>query len=216
MTSQGDLQLETLDMESYLSRLASSAPTPGGGAVAGLTGAQAAALLSMVCNLSRGERFAEVRDLVDDINETCETARYRLMILANDDARVFAGVMSAYALKKSSEAEKSDRAIAIQLALAAAAEVPMKVMKETSLLLPLADSLADIGNSNLISDIGVAVHLIDATLYSARLNILINTRHLKDMALVKGFDDSIAQILENLELLKPRVLDKVNKGLQEK
>ena len=211
MTSQGDLQLETLDMESYLSRLASSAPTPGGGAVAGLTGAQAAAARRPARrkrNLSRGERFAEVRDLVDDINETCETARYRLMILANDDARVFAGVMSAYALKKSSEAEKSDRAIAIQLALAAAAEVPMKVMKETSFLLPLADSLADIGNSNLISDIGVAVHLIDATLYSARF--------LKDMALVKGFDDSIAQILENLELLKPRVLDKVNKGLQEK
>ena len=49
MTSHPDLQLEMLDIESYLAGLASSASTPGGGAVAGLAGAQAAALLNMVC-----------------------------------------------------------------------------------------------------------------------------------------------------------------------
>ena len=213
MTTHSDLQLETLDIESYLDGLASSSSTPGGGAVAGLAGAQAAALLSMVCNLSRGDRFADVSRDIDETNESCEAATNTLLILANDDARVFRGVMHAYALAKSSAEEKSDRTIAIQLALGAAAEVPLKVMQETSLLLPLADRLADIGNTNLISDIGVAIYLIDATLSSARLNILINIRQLKDEALIKGFNDSMAAILQNLTLMKSSVLEKVNTKL---
>lgn len=213
MTTQADLQLESLDIESYLTGLASSASTPGGGAVAGLAGAQAAALLCMVCNLSQGERFADSSAIIDEINESCDIARNRLLILANDDARAFRGVMHAYALPKSSPEEKTARTVAIQLALCTAAEVPLKVMQETSLLLPLADTLADIGNNNLISDIGVAVHLIDATLCSARLNILINTRQLKDQVLVDRFNDSIEAMLENLQLLKSGVLDKVDKKL---
>lgn len=210
MTTAADLQLETLDIESYLARLASSASTPGGGAVAGLAGAQAAALLSMVCNLSRGEPFADVSETIDEINQSCEAARNKLLILANDDARAFKGVMNAHGLPKSNAGEKSTRSNALQLALGAAAEVPLKVMRKTSRLLPLADRLADIGNSNLISDVGVAVYLIDATLHSARLNILINTRQLKNKALVDGFKESVAHLLKNLKRHKASILDKVN------
>lgn len=213
MTRPADPQLETLDIESYLARLASSASTPGGGAVAGLTGAQAAALLSMVCNLSRGERYADVRATIDEINQSCEVARNKLLILANDDARAFKGVMHAYRLPKSNAKEKTTRTNAIQLALGAAAEVPLDVMQKTSLLLPLADRLADIGNSNLISDVGVAVYLIDATLYSARLNILINTRQLKNEPLVNHCNESITSLLENLKQHKAAILDKVNAQL---
>lgn len=213
MTRPADPQLETLDIESYLARLASSASTPGGGAVAGLTGAQAAALLSMVCNLSRGERYADVRATIDEINQSCEVARNKLLILANDDARAFKGVMHARRLPKSNAEEKTTRTNAIQLALGAAAEVPLDVMQKTSLLLPLADRLADIGNSNLISDVGVAVYLIDATLYSARLNILINTRQLINETLVNHCNESIGSLLENLKQHKAAILDKVNAQL---
>lgn len=213
MTRPADPQLETLDIESYLARLASSASTPGGGAVAGLTGAQAAALLSMVCNLSRGERYADVRATIDEINQSCEVARNKLLILANDDARAFNGVMHAHRLPKSNAEEKTTRTNAIQLALGAAAEVPLDVMQKTSLLLPLADRLADIGNRNLISDVGVAVYLIDATLYSARLNILINTRQLINETLVDHCNESIGSLLENLKQHKAAILDKVNAQL---
>ncbi len=45
----------------FLDRLASAAPTPGGGSVAALCGALSAALGSMVCNLTIGKpRYAEV------------------------------------------------------------------------------------------------------------------------------------------------------------
>lgn len=86
-------------------------------------------------------------------------------------------------------------------------------MQKTSLLLPLADRLADIGNHNLISDVGVAVYLIDATLYSARLNILINTRQLKNETLVNHCNESIGSLLENLKQHKAAILDKVNAQL---
>ncbi len=47
-------------VSSFLDGLASGAPTPGGGGAAALAGAMAAALVSMVCNLTIGrQRYAE-------------------------------------------------------------------------------------------------------------------------------------------------------------
>ena len=59
----------------FLTELASSAPAPGGGSVAALSGALGAALVSMVCNLTVGKKkYADVQeeikailDLYDDL-----------------------------------------------------------------------------------------------------------------------------------------------------
>src|SRR6476646_7630135 len=47
-----DPSLTELSVADFLDRLASGAPTPGGGSAASLAGALAAALTSMVCNLT--------------------------------------------------------------------------------------------------------------------------------------------------------------------
>ena len=44
----------TETIQGFLDGLASSAPTPGGGGAAAISGAMGAALLSMVCNLTIG------------------------------------------------------------------------------------------------------------------------------------------------------------------
>ncbi len=212
MTKSVNLQLAKLDIDSYLASLASSAATPGGGAVAGLTGAQAAALLCMVCNLSQGHS-AECNERISEINQFCETAREELLYLANEDAKVFTRVMNAYGLSKSNSSEKSDRQKAIQVALEDAAEVPHRVMEKTSLLLQFAEELAEIGNPNLISDVGVAVHLIEATLHSAKLNVVVNTRLIKNESVARDFDASIENILEILAQYKTVILDKVQYSL---
>jgi formiminotetrahydrofolate cyclodeaminase len=42
-------------IDEFLARLASAAPTPGGGSAAAIMGAMGAALVSMVCNVSIGK-----------------------------------------------------------------------------------------------------------------------------------------------------------------
>ena len=46
----------------FLERLASGAPTPGGGSAAAIMGAMGAALVSMVCNVSFGKKGYEAAE----------------------------------------------------------------------------------------------------------------------------------------------------------
>ena len=77
-------ELVNRSLESYLTQLAASDSTPGGGTAAGLTGAQAAALLSMVCNLSQGEKFAAIRTTIVDLDGVCTDIRLKMLDLCAD------------------------------------------------------------------------------------------------------------------------------------
>lgn len=198
---------------SYLTRLAASDSTPGGGTAAGLTGAQAAALLSMVCNLSQGEKFTATRTTIVELERSCEDVRLKMLSLCNDDIAVFNDVMTAYRLPRTSPVEKEARQKAIQQSLTAAAQVPLAMMKEVSMLLPHADQLARIGNPNLISDVGVAVHLIDASMASARLNVLINARRITETLIATNLRTTATQLMDNLAQLKPAILVKVEESI---
>jgi methenyltetrahydrofolate cyclohydrolase len=168
----------------YLAALASAAATPGGGAAAGLTAAQAAALLAMVCNLSRGRRYAAVAEDVEAIHDDCVALRDQLLALADADAAAFGRLMAAQRLPHDSGEERTQRTFATQHALKEAAAVPLQLLERAAALLPHANRLATIGNPNLITDIGVALHLIEAAAQSARLNVLINTRTISDTTFV--------------------------------
>jgi Formimidoyltetrahydrofolate cyclodeaminase (EC 4.3.1.4) len=64
-TPGGDMSESLMQqpLGAILDALASRAPTPGGGSVAALTGAMAAGLVSMVCELTIGKpQFAEMED----------------------------------------------------------------------------------------------------------------------------------------------------------
>ena len=65
-------------LESYLDRLASVEPEPGGGSVAALVGALGAALVTMVTNLTLGkEKYAGVQDDMAALRAESETLRRR-------------------------------------------------------------------------------------------------------------------------------------------
>ena len=46
------MKIKDMTLENYMDILKSDSPAPGGGAVSALTGAQGAALVSMVCELT--------------------------------------------------------------------------------------------------------------------------------------------------------------------
>ena len=133
--------LTDLTSKEFLTELASAAPAPGGGGGAAMAGALAAALSSMVCNLTLGkEKFAAQEAEVQAVLTKAERARERLLELVQKDAAVFNSFMSCYKLPKATDEEKAARTAAIRAAAKKAAEVPLAIARESFAVLKLQTS----------------------------------------------------------------------------
>ncbi|MEX2489883.1 MAG: cyclodeaminase/cyclohydrolase family protein [Pseudomonadales bacterium] len=178
----------------YLFSLGSNSATPGGGAAACVAGAQGAALVAMVCRLTR-----EQSDSVTRILSAADKARDKFIQLADDDIQCFDEVMNAYKLRAASAEEKAKKNQTIQQALKEAASVPARMIDETIALIPLTAELVEEGNRNLITDVGIAASLFECVLTSSKLNILVNIKHINDAQFISRFDDKLASSVEMIE-----------------
>ncbi len=156
-------------IDTYLQRLAGKTSTPGGGAAAGISGAQAAALLGMVAQYSKDESLS-----LPTIIAMCETSSRHFLELAEQDIAGFNEVMAAYGLPANDSAAKQLKQVALQQALETAALAPTEMLKACLALLSTAITLRDRGNKNLITDVGIAASLLLSCIQSSRLNLLVN------------------------------------------
>ncbi|HSU09646.1 MAG TPA: cyclodeaminase/cyclohydrolase family protein, partial [Pseudonocardia sp.] len=76
-------------MSDWLDQLAGRTPAPGGGAVAALCAASAAALLEMVANYTTGNKWADREGTMKAIVTETAELRARAAQLAVDDAAAF-------------------------------------------------------------------------------------------------------------------------------
>ncbi|MEA1832288.1 cyclodeaminase/cyclohydrolase family protein [Methylobacterium durans] len=186
---------ENETISKFLDGLASSAPTPGGGGAAAISGAMGAALVSMVCNLTIGKKkYVEVEAELKEVLAKSEALRATLTGMIADDVEAFDAVMAAYGLPKNTDAEKAARSETIQAALKTATDVPLACCRVCREVIDLAAITADKGNLNVISDAGVAVLSAYAGLRSAALNVYVNAKGLDDRA----FADERLKELEGL------------------
>lgn len=173
--------IKDMPLQSFLDQLASGSSTPGGGSAAGVMGAMGAALVSMVCHFTVGrEKYAAVDTQMRHVLDGAEAARASLTEAIAADVRVFDQVMAAYGLPKASDEEKAARSAAIQLALKDATDVPLACARACAEVIRLSAEAAAHGNTNVISDAGVAVMAAYAGLKSAALNVYINVGSIKD------------------------------------
>ena len=184
MSAIEHMQQESLG--TFLDQLASSAPTPGGGSVAALCGALSAALSSMVANLTLGrEKYRDVEPTIHETLEVSEQMRAEFTQLIADDITAYGVLSAAYRLPKATPEEQAQRSAQIQEALQGAAEAPLRIAERARQALDLCRTLGEIGNTNVISDVGVAAITAHAALESAELNVLINLKVMKDHALAE-------------------------------
>ncbi|MBM3240445.1 cyclodeaminase/cyclohydrolase family protein [Candidatus Poribacteria bacterium] len=199
-------------MKKYLDDTASGEPTPGGGSVAALVGALGAALTSMVCNFTVGkEKYKDVEAEVTEILSQAENLRGDLAELMQADTEAYSQVSAAYGMPRKSSKEKEARTAAIQEALKAALQVPLKAAMRCYDVLKLNEPLVEKGNSNLISDVGVAVALAESALQSAALNVEINLVSIKDEEFCKGVRETLDPIVAEGTKIKAEVWEKVMK-----
>jgi methenyltetrahydrofolate cyclohydrolase len=190
----------------FLDELASSAPAPGGGSVAAVSGALGAALVSMVCNLTLGKKkYESVQADIAQLLQGSEKLRGRLLDLMEKDIMVYTGVSAAYKMPRETEAEKKARNDAIQSALKEATTVPMQVAEACVEVLDLCTPAAEKGNVNAVSDAGVAALAAETGLRSAALNVLINLGVIEDKAFVQEQRTKLDQLLSGKPELKERV-----------
>ncbi len=194
----------------FLDALASSAPAPGGGSVAALSGALGAALLSMVCNLTLGKKkYALVQDDISELVAQSEELRQRLTDLLEADVQAYTGVSRAYKMPRQTAEEKAARSAAIQEALKAATQAPMQVAEACVEVLDLCTPAAEKGNVNAVSDAGVAALMAEAGLRSAALNVIININAIKDQAFRSAMQDKLDALLDGKPAFKDQIYDLV-------
>jgi formiminotetrahydrofolate cyclodeaminase len=171
--------VQTLD--EWLDDLASASPAPGGGAAAAVANAIAAALVSMVCNLTIGKpKFADVEPAMRDVLTEATTLRRESLGVAGDDAAAFDAVIAAYRLPRQTADEQAARTAAIQDALVAAAEVPLRLAGLAADVIALAERIVDDANPNVVSDVAVAASSARAALEAAVVNVEVNVASITD------------------------------------
>lgn len=178
-------QMPDLTIRDYVDRLAGDAPAPGGGSAAALAGALAAASARMVGSFTVGKKkYADVEDEIrahlDAIDEACAD----MLALAHEDTVAFGAVGEAYAMPRKTDEEKQARSAAIQEALKQAAQVPLDLVAACARLSEHLTPLAEKGNQNLVSDVGVAAKLCQAAAECGWLNVEVNLGFIDNEAFV--------------------------------
>ena len=175
--------LTQMTLEAFTRETASESAAPGGGSVSASMGAFAAALATMVANLSAHKRGWDARwKEFSDVAEEGQKLVDELLHLIDEDTAAFNRIMDCFSMPKGTEEEKAARSKAIEEATLYAAEVPLHTMEASLKALPLALKMAQKGNPASASDAGVAALAAVAAIQGARLNVRINAASLKDKA----------------------------------
>ena len=169
-----------------LDAFASNDPVPGGGSASALAGAIGVSLLIMVADMSKTRTGApeETADLADAASRL-RPRREELEELIDRDSEAYSAVVASYKMAKTTEADKQARREAIQGAMTEATEVPLETMRVCQQALAGAVVVAQAGNPNAKSDVGVGIEFLLTGLRGGRMNVDINLASLSDAAYVK-------------------------------
>lgn len=180
----------------FLDELASKAPTPGGGGASSYAGALAAALGSMVCNLTVGKKtYAEVEPDIRARLERLDALRARLVALVDADAEAFAPLAAAYRMPKGTPEEQAAKSAALQEALIGACDVPLDIMRAVAEVAVAVEYVAHHGSRMAVSDAGAAAVLAKAAVQAAAFNVYINASSMDDAARAASYRDEADELI---------------------
>jgi len=185
-----------MTLRDFQASLASSSPTPGGGTAAAIALGQAAALTCMVADLTIDkEKWQDGWQIAQDAQNVAVPIMSRSGELATEDSDSFDAVMACFKMPKETDEEKEVRRNCIRQSTLKAAEVPFETATLALSLLRHLPELAEKGNGNAASDIGVASLLASAAVKGALFNVEINLSSIPE------------EMGVNMRELSPSILD---------
>ena len=175
--------LSDITVTEFSDLLASDAPAPGGGSVAALCGSLAAALGSMVANLTYNKKgYKEHNEKMNAVAKDMQVRRAELLHLIDEDTNAFNIMMAAMKAQNAAKKAGNPDEIAaadknMDEANKYAISVPLHVLEKTYELLPNLKIVGEFGNINAASDAGVGALLVQAGVKAAALNVKINLKN---------------------------------------
>jgi len=199
-------------MKEFIDTLASKEPTPGGGGAAALVGTVAAALCSMVANLTTGKKkYEQYQEDIDRILAYLEEVIPEINGYIEKDAEAFAPLAEAYKIPK----DDPKRAEIMEKALLAAAVVPMELAGKLYDLIPVMEELEEKGSKMALSDVAVAAVCCKAAMEGAVMNVYINTKSLTNPLISGGLNKKAKKLVEDGGKRCQDIYDRIQKKLVE-
>lgn len=179
----------------FAEETASESPAPGGGSISAYMGALAAALGTMVANLSSHKAGWDERwKYFSDWAENGMAVMNELLALVDEDTAAFNKIMDVFGMPKGTAEEKEARAIAMEAATLYATQVPLRTMKAAYKAFDVVRAMAEEGNPNSVSDAGVGALAARSAVMGACLNVKINAAGLKDRAAAEALVNEANEI----------------------
>ncbi|MBQ3356906.1 MAG: cyclodeaminase/cyclohydrolase family protein [Oscillospiraceae bacterium] len=204
------MDMTTVSCRDFVSALASPAPTPGGGGAAALLGAIGTALGNMVGALTVGKKkYAAVEEELRALTARCDALQAALLRQVEADEKGFLPLAEAYRLPKDDPTREST----LEEASVAACKVPLRIMALCCEALDAVAALAEIGSRLALSDAGCGAAALKAALQAASLNVLINTKGLKDRSRADALNEVCLSMLEAGGAQADRIFTQVKNGL---
>ncbi len=198
---KGVKKLVDMTCTGFAEETASESPAPGGGSISAYMGALAAALGTMVANLSSHKAGWDDRwEYFSDWADNGMGVMNELLYLVDEDTAAFNKIMDVFGMPKSTDEEKAARAAAMEEATLYATQVPLRTMKAAYRAFDVVRAMAEEGNPNSVSDAGVGALAARSAVMGACLNVKINAAGLKDRAVA----DALVKEAEEIQAAAQR------------
>lgn len=212
---KGVKKLVDMTCKGFAEETASESPAPGGGSISAYMGALAAALGTMVANLSSHKAGWDDRwEFFSDWADNGMAVMNELLYLVDEDTAAFNKIMDVFGMPKGTDEEKAARAEAMEAATLYATQVPLRTMKAAYKAFDVVRAMAEEGNPNSVSDAGVGALAARSAVMGACLNVKINAAGLKDRAMAEALVKEAEEIQALAQKAEAEVLAVVESKIQ--
>ena len=208
-------KLVNLTCKGFAEETASESPAPGGGSISAYMGSLAAALGTMVANLSSHKPGWDAKwNYFSEWAEKGQEIMARLLWLVDEDTEAFNRIMAVFSMPKSTDEEKAARSKAMQEATLYATQIPLETMRASMATFPIIKAMASEGNPNSVSDAGVGALAARSAVLGACLNVKINAAGLKDRAVADELVNEANRLADEACRLEAEILEIVNSKIK--
>ncbi|MGQ9820065.1 MAG: glutamate formimidoyltransferase [Candidatus Kapaibacteriales bacterium] len=191
-----DEPLAKSTVREFIEKIAARTPAPGGGSASAAIAGIGTALGCMVAQLTYGVRkFEHLTDQLRKIIPPLYFTTKELISQIDADSYAFDSYMEALRLPKDTEEQRLAREKAIQESMKNAVEVPLTTMKLASKCWEPMIEIAKIGNIASKSDVEVGAKALEAGIWGAYRNVLINLPRVNDMQFVESVKKEAEEII---------------------
>lgn len=183
--------MEILD---FIDALASADPAPGGGGGSAYAGAMGLSLSQMALNITlKSAKKEEDKQTLALVIQELEALRQEMYQMIQADAKAFLPLSQAYKLSKTDP----ERDAKIQAGLVSAVQVPMETLRMNYKGIRLHQQAKSLSSKMLISDVGTGATISLSSLKGAYMNVLVNTRSIKDVESRQAIESEAEYLLKS-------------------